>query len=195
MNSSSPSLTSKRWKWRRLLTTTGWQTLKRPTLYMRLSQLAQPPLSFTGLQRGWHHLAKRSGRLAPVWSHFWHSLCSNRQLPTHQIRRWQELAEITGVNLEEINLALLKVGTNLASKSAEELIDIDAKTFELNGNDVRVAQVNTVDINEVWNVRKKLKRLFGSISKKWLLRLCPHDYRHCELQLWKSWPLAPIWTR
>ncbi|HFI0306295.1 TPA: manganese-dependent inorganic pyrophosphatase [Streptococcus suis] len=60
-----------------------------------------------------------------------------------------ELAEIAGVNLEEYGLALLKAGTNLASKSAEELIDIDAKTFELNGNPVRVAQVNTVDITEV----------------------------------------------
>lgn len=60
-----------------------------------------------------------------------------------------ELAEIAGVNLEEYGLALLKAGTNLSSKSAEELIDIDAKTFELKGNDVRVAQVNTVDINEV----------------------------------------------
>ena len=60
-----------------------------------------------------------------------------------------ELAEIAGVNLEEYGLAMLKAGTNLASKSAEELIDIDAKTFELNGNAVRVAQVNTVDINEV----------------------------------------------
>ena len=60
-----------------------------------------------------------------------------------------ELAEIAGVNLEEYGLALLKAGTNLATKSAEELIDIDAKSFELNGNQVRVAQVNTVDINEV----------------------------------------------
>ena len=57
-----------------------------------------------------------------------------------------ELAELAGVNLEEYGLAMLKAGTNLASKSAEELIDIDAKTFELNGNNVRVAQVNTVDI-------------------------------------------------
>ncbi len=46
---------------------------------------------------------------------------------------------------EEYGLAMLKAGTNLASKSAEELIDIDAKTFELNGNQVRVAQVNTVE--------------------------------------------------
>jgi manganese-dependent inorganic pyrophosphatase len=61
----------------------------------------------------------------------------------------KELAEIAGVKLEEYGLEMLKAGTNLASKSAEELIDIDAKTFELNGNNVRVAQVNTVDINEV----------------------------------------------
>ena len=60
-----------------------------------------------------------------------------------------ELAELAGVNLEEYGLAMLKAGTNLASKTAEELIDIDAKTFELNGNQVRVAQVNTVDIAEV----------------------------------------------
>ena len=60
-----------------------------------------------------------------------------------------ELAELAGVNLEEYGLAMLKAGTNLASKTAEELIDIDAKTFELNGNNVRVAQVNTVDIAEV----------------------------------------------
>lgn len=61
----------------------------------------------------------------------------------------KELAEIAGVNLEEYGLAMLKAGTNLASKSADDLIDIDAKTFELNGNPVRVAQVNTVDIAEV----------------------------------------------
>lgn len=60
-----------------------------------------------------------------------------------------ELAKIAGVNLEEYGLAMLKAGTNLATKTAEELIDIDAKTFELNGKNVRVAQVNTVDINEV----------------------------------------------
>ncbi|HEL0004241.1 TPA: manganese-dependent inorganic pyrophosphatase [Streptococcus equi subsp. zooepidemicus] len=60
-----------------------------------------------------------------------------------------ELAELAGVKLEEYGMAMLKAGTNLASKSEAELIDIDAKTFELNGNAVRVAQVNTVDIAEV----------------------------------------------
>lgn len=68
-----------------------------------------------------------------------------------------ELAELAGVNLEEYGLAMLKAGTNLASKTAEELIDIDAKTFELNGNQVRVAQVNTVDIAEVLERQAELE--------------------------------------
>ncbi|HES6343285.1 TPA: manganese-dependent inorganic pyrophosphatase [Streptococcus pyogenes] len=61
----------------------------------------------------------------------------------------EELAELAEVSLEDYGMALLKAGTNLASKSEVELIGIDAKTFELNGNAVRVAQVNTVDISEV----------------------------------------------
>ncbi|MFS6210671.1 manganese-dependent inorganic pyrophosphatase [Streptococcus agalactiae] len=61
----------------------------------------------------------------------------------------KELADLAGVNLEEYGLEMLKAGTNLSSKTAAELIDIDAKTFELNGEAVRVAQVNTVDINDI----------------------------------------------
>ena len=61
----------------------------------------------------------------------------------------EDLAKIAGVDLETYGLALLKAGTNLATKPADVLIDIDAKTFELNGHSVRVAQVNTVDIPEV----------------------------------------------
>ncbi|MEQ9809382.1 manganese-dependent inorganic pyrophosphatase [Streptococcus jiangjianxini] len=69
----------------------------------------------------------------------------------------KELAEVAGINLEEYGLELLKAGTNLSSKSAVELIDIDAKTFELNGNSVRVAQVNTVDINDVLERQEEIE--------------------------------------
>ncbi|MGT2895087.1 manganese-dependent inorganic pyrophosphatase [Streptococcus entericus] len=75
-----------------------------------------------------------------------------------------ELADLAGVNLEEYGLALLKAGTNLASKSAEELIDIDAKTFELNGNPVRVAQVNTVDIAEVLDRQAEIEAAITKAS-------------------------------
>ena len=76
-----------------------------------------------------------------------------------------ELAEIAGVNLDEYGLAMLKAGTNLSSKSAEELIDIDAKTFELNGNQVRVAQVNTVDISDVLSRQAEIEEAINNSIK------------------------------
>ena len=70
---------------------------------------------------------------------------------THEtdVKVAEDLAKIAGVDLETYGLALLKAGTNLATKPADVLIEIDAKTFELNGHSVRVAQVNAVDIPEV----------------------------------------------
>ena len=44
---------------------------------------------------------------------------------------------------------MLKAGTDLSGYSAEELINIDAKCVDMNGNKVKVAQVNTVDIEYV----------------------------------------------
>ena len=58
------------------------------------------------------------------------------------------LAKLAGVDYQEYGLAMLKAGTNIADKSEAELIDQDAKSFELNGTQVRVDQVNTVDLPE-----------------------------------------------
>jgi manganese-dependent inorganic pyrophosphatase len=60
----------------------------------------------------------------------------------------EALAKLAGVDYKEYGLAMLKAGTNIADKSEEELIDQDAKSFELNGTNVRVDQVNTVDLPE-----------------------------------------------
>lgn len=62
----------------------------------------------------------------------------------------KELAEIAGVDLEGYGLEMLKAGTNLGTKSAAELIDLDAKSFPMGGNNLRIAQVNTVDLAEVF---------------------------------------------
>ncbi|MFD1672255.1 manganese-dependent inorganic pyrophosphatase [Agrilactobacillus yilanensis] len=59
------------------------------------------------------------------------------------------LAKIADVDYETYGLEMLKAGTNLDDKSAAELIDLDAKSFTMNGHEVRVAQVNTVDIADV----------------------------------------------
>ncbi|MCT7801004.1 MAG: manganese-dependent inorganic pyrophosphatase [Lactobacillus iners] len=58
------------------------------------------------------------------------------------------LDKVAGVDYQEYGLSLLKAGTNIASKTEKELINLDAKSFELNGHIVRIAQINTVDLPE-----------------------------------------------
>lgn len=76
------------------------------------------------------------------------------------------LAQIAEVDLNVYGLALLKAGTNLASKSEEELVNLDAKTFSLSGKNVRIAQVNTIDIKEMLCRHNALKEAMESENKK-----------------------------
>lgn len=69
----------------------------------------------------------------------------------------KELAEIAGVDLEVYGLEMLKAGTNLGTKSAAELIDLDAKSFPMGGSNLRIAQVNTVDLAEVFARQAELE--------------------------------------
>jgi len=78
----------------------------------------------------------------------------------------KKLAEIAEVDIKTYGLEMLKAGTNLATKSEEELIDLDAKTFPLNGKNVRIAQVNTVDIPEVLTRQVALESAMTSIAKE-----------------------------
>lgn len=67
------------------------------------------------------------------------------------------LADIAEINLTGYGLDLLKAGTNLSDKTAETLLDLDAKSFPLGDKNVRIAQVNTVDLNEVLNRQDELE--------------------------------------
>lgn len=59
------------------------------------------------------------------------------------------LAEIAVVDVEAYGLALLKSGTNVDAKSASEIADGDAKSFEMDGKPVRIGQINVVDVDDV----------------------------------------------
>ncbi|BDG82299.1 manganese-dependent inorganic pyrophosphatase [Bacillus subtilis] len=74
----------------------------------------------------------------------------------------KELAEIAGVDAEEYGLNMLKAGADLSKKTVEELISLDAKEFTLGSKKVEIAQVNTVDIEDV---RKRQAELEAVISK------------------------------
>ena len=63
----------------------------------------------------------------------------------------KKLAAIAGVDYETYGLEMLKAGTNLAAKTEAELIEADAKSFEMGGLTVRIDQVNTVDLEDVFS--------------------------------------------
>ncbi|QEK96965.1 manganese-dependent inorganic pyrophosphatase [Bacillus amyloliquefaciens] len=74
----------------------------------------------------------------------------------------KELAEIAGVDSEEYGLNMLKAGADLSKKTVEELISLDAKEFTLGSKKVEIAQVNTVDIEDV---KKRQPELEAALSK------------------------------
>lgn len=149
----------KGWKWQRLLTTTGWQTLKRPTLSTcawGTSWPNQPPLSFTELQKeAGITLPRREVAGLSHWSPFLLSAERPLQLHASDPQVATKLAETGCRRKNTVGLSPKRVPTWPAV--SEELVDIDAKTFELNGNNVRVAQVNTVDINEVLERQEEIE--------------------------------------
>lgn len=69
----------------------------------------------------------------------------------------EKLAEIAAVDLESYGLELLKAGTKLSDKPAAVLLDLDAKSFPMADKTVRIAQVNTVDLQEVFDRQNELE--------------------------------------
>lgn len=70
----------------------------------------------------------------------------------------KELAELAEVELEAYGLDMLKAGTNLSDKTAAVLLDLDAKSFPMGEVNVRIAQINTVDLNEVMDRQTELEK-------------------------------------
>ncbi|WP_074034174.1 manganese-dependent inorganic pyrophosphatase [Exiguobacterium sp. AT1b] len=73
------------------------------------------------------------------------------------IKAAKELAEIAGVDAEAYGLEMLKAGADLSQKTIEELISLDAKEFAMGDYRVEIAQVNTVDANDVLNRKSEVE--------------------------------------
>lgn len=87
----------------------------------------------------------------------------------YDVRALEELGKISGINIEEYGLKMLKAGTDLDDFTAEELINLDAKELNKNGTKFAIAQVNTVDISTVLKRQEELeKAIHNEIDKKGL---------------------------
>ncbi len=82
------------------------------------------------------------------------------------IKAGKELAEIAGVDAEEYGLEMLKAGTALGDKTDYELLNMDMKVFDIEGNKIGVAQVNTVNEAELLEKKVSLISEINSIIEE-----------------------------
>ncbi|WP_409301178.1 manganese-dependent inorganic pyrophosphatase [Peribacillus sp. SCS-155] len=75
----------------------------------------------------------------------------------------RELADIAGVDSEKYGLEMLKAGADLSKKTIKELISLDAKEFPMGDSKVEIAQVNSVDPEEVLSRKQELEDEINSV--------------------------------
>lgn len=78
----------------------------------------------------------------------------------------EELANIAKVNLEEYGLDMLKAGTDLSDKSVAELLAMDSKEFMMGPSKVEIAQVNAVDLEEVYEKQGEIEKEIEKIIEE-----------------------------
>lgn len=78
----------------------------------------------------------------------------------------EELTKIANIDVNTYGLEMLKAGTDLSDYSAEQLITLDAKHVDMNGNNVMIAQVNTVSIEDVMKNKEALETAINDIINK-----------------------------
>ena len=84
----------------------------------------------------------------------------------HDRKALEELGKIAGINVEEYGLEMLKAGTDLDDFSAEELINLDAKSLDKDGTKFVIAQVNTVSIEDVLKRQNELEDAINKAIKE-----------------------------
>ncbi len=66
------------------------------------------------------------------------------------------LAGVIGIDIEEFGLELLKAKSNLSDKTIDELLNLDYKEYSINGKNIAVAQIETVDAGDLESKKPEL---------------------------------------
>lgn len=74
------------------------------------------------------------------------------------IQAGEELAKVANVDLEKYGLDMLKAGTDLSDKSIAELLAMDSKEFMMGTSKVEIAQVNAVDLEEIYKKQREIEK-------------------------------------
>ncbi|MCR4945079.1 MAG: inorganic diphosphatase, partial [Clostridium sp.] len=67
------------------------------------------------------------------------------------------LAEIAGIDAEKFAHEMFRAGSNLGSKTPEEIIHQDFKRFSVNELTIGIGQINSMDAEELKEIEKKVE--------------------------------------
>ena len=68
----------------------------------------------------------------------------------------EALADIAGIEIEELAIDMFSAGSNLGSRTAKEIFYQDFKRFSVNGVEFAVGQINSMNAIELGEIREKL---------------------------------------
>lgn len=68
----------------------------------------------------------------------------------------EDLAEIAGIEIEELAIDMFSAGSNLGSRTPKEIFYQDFKRFSVNGVEFAVGQINSMNAIELGEIREKL---------------------------------------
>ncbi len=80
------------------------------------------------------------------------------------VRAAEELAELGNIDYKVYGMKMLIAGTSLRDKTPLDIITMDMKEFSMGKFQIAIAQINTVDVEEVLNNREALEKAMNSIN-------------------------------
>lgn len=75
----------------------------------------------------------------------------------------ESLAAIAELDMEEFSVAMFRAGSNMSKKSAEELFYQDFKQFKMGELELGVGQVNSMDSNELLEVKDRILEYMNKV--------------------------------
>lgn len=78
----------------------------------------------------------------------------------------ETLAEIAGIEIEELAIDMFSAGSNLGSRTAKEIFYQDFKRFSVGGTEFAVGQINSMNAIELSEIREKLQPYMETAYKE-----------------------------
>ncbi|SKA83209.1 manganese-dependent inorganic pyrophosphatase [Caloramator quimbayensis] len=77
----------------------------------------------------------------------------------------ERLSEMSSINIDEFSLKMFKAGTSLQGKMPEEIFNQDFKEYNLGKYRIGISQVNTMDTENISEIKESLIKYMNQICK------------------------------